>query len=109
MRTKGKLHAGPIDNGAIYDSANKLVFSAHPSGKGMQEDAANCQHLVQCWNSHDDLLAACRELIEANKYARAVSLKHEAPRGSIWCEARLLLDTSRLAGEAAIAEATPSE
>ncbi|KKK88926.1 hypothetical protein LCGC14_2738230, partial [marine sediment metagenome] len=36
----------------------------------------------------DALLAACKDLINANVYARRVSLRDEAPRGSVWGEAR---------------------
>ncbi|KKK62006.1 hypothetical protein LCGC14_3008660 [marine sediment metagenome] len=42
------------------------------------------------------LLAACKDLINANVYARRVSLRGEAPQGSVWGEARSCLDAAKL-------------
>lgn len=32
------------------------------------EVAANAEHIVACVNSHDDLLASCKEMVEVNKH-----------------------------------------
>ena len=53
----------------------------------------------------DDLLAACRDLIEANEYARLVSFRlDESPRGSVWGGVRSRLDAAKLNAQNAIAK-----
>ena len=70
-----------------------------------KENEANAERLVLCWNSHDKLLAACKDLMDANEYARKVSLREESPRGMVWGEVRSRLDAAKLNAKAAITEA----
>jgi len=74
-------------------------------GFSLQEQEANAERLALCWNSHDRLLAACKDLIDANEYARKVSLREESPRGMVWGEVRSRLDAAKLNAKAAITEA----
>ena len=55
-----------------------------------------------------NLLTACKRLIDANEYARNISLRKEPPRGGIWSDVRQHLDAARLKAEAAIKKACPN-
>ncbi len=105
--TKGELKTGNTTDHNIMlvcGKNGKYVCSVRVKQTGggaiaeamESERIANAEHLALCWNSHDDLLAACKDLINANVYARQVSLRDEAPRGSVWGEARSCLDAAKL-------------
>ena len=72
---------------------------------------AYAEELIRRWNAFEEgglvekLVGACEKLIEANEYARAISLRNEAPRGTLWNETRSLLDTTKLKARQALAEA----
>ncbi len=66
--TEGKL---VISSGLlICDEKTRLVANLIPVVEcpelsiGRDEAAANAEHLVKCWNSHDVLLAACENIMK---------------------------------------------
>jgi len=64
MRTKGKLKFDKYGN--INKSGETLLLSGVAVSVGFtnKEAQANSQHLVKCWNAHDDLVEALKELTE---------------------------------------------
>lgn len=104
MHTKGKWKH------TISGAEHRIVLDSDPfmtiarCGCG-SEDEANAKHIVHCVNTHDELVEACEGLIKAIQYARKISLRDESPRGSIWGEARSLLDVARHKAEQAILKA----
>ena len=73
MHTKGKLVTGRHDvDSSRIDIGLKLkqhfctiaeVVCFDVDDMNYEEDRDNATHLVLCWNTHDDLLAACKEAI----------------------------------------------
>jgi hypothetical protein len=72
--TKGKLYTSPdefgrakgigihADNG---DEGTPLIVAFCWTDGCEEVQKANANRLVQCWNSHDDLLEACKEASKA--------------------------------------------
>lgn len=59
--TKGELVVLDDKYTITTKERNKLyVAQTHPADP---EHIANAEHLVKCWNSHDDLLKACENLV----------------------------------------------
>lgn len=123
-----KVIEGKIVAKHIFDLCDRLdASSAHLREYGGQRCTAVCsqckkinhwcllgqghtgEHIHYCQfrtleASRKELVEACKELIKANEYARCVSLRDEAPRGSVWGDARSHLDTTKLKAEIAIAK-----
>lgn len=90
-----------------YGGRDSLYIDRKCWASGVSKEISH--RLALCWNSHDtltrqrdELLKACRDLINANAYARRVSLRDEAPRGSVWGEARSTLDAAKLKAQKVI-------
>ncbi len=60
--TKGKLRTGLFCR--IFDSSDKSIARCAGDGSsyGLATNEANAERLVLCWNSHDALLEACKDI-----------------------------------------------
>ena len=61
---------------------------------GIEKDILG--YIENLTKQRDDLLAACKDLINANAYAKQVSLRDEPPRGSVWGGVRSSLASARI-------------
>lgn len=76
--TEGKLKQG-VSNTLIY--ANDVRIADCLVGSIVHEECeANAEHLVKCWNSHDDLLAACKNVqVELRLLLNLAALEPDIP------------------------------
>jgi len=59
--TKGKLKLDRYEN--VYTDDNKVLRVIGVSLSGDAECVSNSKRIVQCWNSHDDLVAALEKVL----------------------------------------------
>ena len=68
-----------------------------------------CDRLDRAASTNKDLVEVCEGLIDANEYARKVSLRDESPRGIVWGDVRSRLDARKLKAQSAISKAKKEE
>ena len=103
--TKGKWEISSYRHGEIWVGANYHIATCHRGSISDEECQANARLIAaapETAQQRDDLLAACRLLIEENKYAQFVSLMDNPPRGSIWGACRSSMAAARLKAEVVI-------
>ncbi len=64
--TKGKMEEVPDFVGLLQINGQTICCVSPVSCQSVEDlekRKANAKHLVKCWNSHDDLLAACEMII----------------------------------------------
>ena len=102
MYTKGKLEVRNIGTGQVIIESHNIAHSiriASVDNLGIETQLANARRLVKCWNTHDELLEACKGLVSM---AQSVQewLPEDYPTRSLCARAEFILGAEQIIAKA---------